>query len=443
MTRPLFKNFQSHAFPSPFPLSRLTANYAPYPDGNVPRQGLYFSYRRVCDQYGIPHINTATLGKAIRLCFPTIKTRRLGVRGNSKYHCMFYPQPHHDHVTSIQLPLTDCGIRPATSAEAEFLQDYIRKSNNNAAQSSVNAARMASEQADSANRTEDRSDEDDEEESEGNSSGNASKRNSLNLTNGIKNQVVFADEKTPTAASLLSQAQVTQRPPSASFPSQAPIRRHPGPSDPSLTVASSHPSPSGAAGASVAFLPTAAVVGSVRQMPHFPSIEEAVGVNSTTPQGIAAREVWGWFQDHLDTLLESIRSFRFDQFEMHIRTFWSNLNGAHREVVHAPAVAGLMAKADAIVYDVRASCDISCEPVLTVFFRKYSNSFVLRCCPPLPQHRWRVSASWRTRWRKSSLWLSTAMEIPLSNPRSNSVHGLVISFASIISLRVFHTCRLS
>lgn len=77
----------------PFPLTdplyahRLTANYAPYPDGNVPRQGLYFSYRRVCDQYGIPHINTATLGKAIRLCFPTIKTRRLGVRGNSKYHC--------------------------------------------------------------------------------------------------------------------------------------------------------------------------------------------------------------------------------------------------------------------------------------------------------------------------------------------------------------------
>jgi regulatory factor X, other len=68
-------------------LNRLTANYAPYPDGNVPRQGLYFSYRRVCDQYGIPHINTATLGKAIRLCFPTIKTRRLGVRGNSKYHC--------------------------------------------------------------------------------------------------------------------------------------------------------------------------------------------------------------------------------------------------------------------------------------------------------------------------------------------------------------------
>lgn len=78
-----------HIFSSFYCAQRLTANYAPYPDGNVPRQGLYFSYRRVCDQYGIPHINTATLGKAIRLCFPTIKTRRLGVRGNSKYHCAY------------------------------------------------------------------------------------------------------------------------------------------------------------------------------------------------------------------------------------------------------------------------------------------------------------------------------------------------------------------
>ena|ERR1700722_224190 len=81
-------------------LSRLGANYGPYPDGNVPRQGLYFSYRRVCDQYGIPHINTATLGKAIRLCFPTIKTRRLGVRGNSKYHCKLV-FPSQSHLISI------------------------------------------------------------------------------------------------------------------------------------------------------------------------------------------------------------------------------------------------------------------------------------------------------------------------------------------------------
>ncbi|EKM59063.1 uncharacterized protein PHACADRAFT_25186 [Phanerochaete carnosa HHB-10118-sp] len=302
----------------------LTANYAPYPDGNVPRQGLYFSYRRVCDQYGIPHINTATLGKAIRLCFPTIKTRRLGVRGNSKYHY--------------------CGIRPATSTEAEFLQDYIRKSNNNAAQQSVNAARLASEQAEAGKGSDD---EDDDEASDGPSSANASKRNSLNLTNGAKQQaVVFADEKTPTAATLLSQAQASQRPPSSSFPSQAPIRRHPGPNDGPLGVPSQSPSE----GAVALPMMSATHVISVRHMPHFPNIEEALGT-STSPQGIAAREVWSWFQDHLDALLESIRTYRFDQFEMHVRTFWSSLTGAHREVVHAPAVAGLMAKADAIVYD--------------------------------------------------------------------------------------------
>ncbi|KZT24495.1 hypothetical protein NEOLEDRAFT_1116112, partial [Neolentinus lepideus HHB14362 ss-1] len=301
----------------------LTANYAPYPDGNVPRQGLYCSYQRVCDQYGIPHINTATLGKAIRLCFPTIKTRRLGVRGNSKYHY--------------------CGIRPATSAEAEFLQDFVRKSNNNAAQSSINAARLAHEQA--SHRSEERSDEDDDDESEDPSSARASKRNSLNLS--LKESSHYQDDiidKTPTVNNLLAQAQASQRPASTSFPA---IRRH---GQPDTNRLSSNSPPAGSTGASVSYLAMQQNI-SVRQMPHFPSIDEAVGSNSTSPQGIAAREVWVWFQDHLDSLLESVRSFRFDQFEMNLRSFWTSLTGNHREVVHAPAVAGLMAKADAIVYD--------------------------------------------------------------------------------------------
>ncbi|KAF7292471.1 RFX-type winged-helix domain-containing protein [Mycena chlorophos] len=304
----------------------LTANYAPYPDGNVPRQGLYFSYRRVCDQYGIPHINTATLGKAIRLCFPTIKTRRLGVRGNSKYHY--------------------CGIRPATSAEAEWLQDYIHKSNNTAAQNSVNAARMANEHSGAPSR-EDRSDEDEDEDSEGVSSV-TSKRDSLTLGGDVKAGAgpIFTQDlsdKTPTAATLLSQ-QAAQRPPN-SFPHQASIRRHPTQEGALSGVQSHSPSSTG-----VPYLASQTPT-SVRQFPHFPSIDEAIGVNSASPQSIAAREVWGWFQDHLDSLLESVRSFRFDQFEMHLRTFWSSLGGSHREVVHAPAIAGLMAKADAIVYD--------------------------------------------------------------------------------------------
>ncbi|TFY66941.1 hypothetical protein EVG20_g4143 [Dentipellis fragilis] len=308
----------------------LTANYAPYPDGNVPRQGLYFSYRRVCDQYGIPHINTATLGKAIRLCFPTIKTRRLGVRGNSKYHY--------------------CGIRPATSAEAEWLQDYIRKSNNNAAQQSINAARIANEQAEASQRGEDRSDEDDEDESEGGSSGNVSKRNSLTLNNGVKSPILYSEDladKTPTAATLLSHAQAAPRPASTSFPTQAPIRRHPGQDG---TVVQPHATVG--TNGTASYLANSQQATSVRQLPYFPSIEEAIGSNaSTSAHSIAAREVWGWFLDHLDALLEAVRYFRFDQFEMHVRSFWTNLSGTHREVVHAPAIAGLMAKGDAIAYD--------------------------------------------------------------------------------------------
>ncbi|KAG6854778.1 hypothetical protein C0991_001205 [Blastosporella zonata] len=325
----------------------LTANYAPYPDGNVPRQGLYFSYRRVCDQYGIPHINTATLGKAIRLCFPTIKTRRLGVRGNSKYHCAAFSPISYRPSSLISCLMTDCGIRPATSAEAEWLQDYIQKSNNNASQASVNTARHTQEQSETANRSEERSDEDDDDDSEGINSAINSKRNSLALTGDIKG-ASFSDsdisDKTPTAAVLLSQVQAAQRP-TATFPPQASIRRHPT-QEPALTVQAHSPQQNNG---QVPYLAPQQVL-SVRQFPHFPSIEDAVGASSTH-HTVLAREVWSWFQEHLDALLESVRSFRFDQFEMHLRTFWTTLGGQHREIVHAPAIAGLMAKADAIVYD--------------------------------------------------------------------------------------------
>lgn len=322
-------------------LPRLTSNYAPYPDGNVPRQGLYFSYRRVCDQYGIPHINTATLGKAIRLCFPTIKTRRLGVRGNSKYHCKRHLSAWEFFIDATS---PDCGIRPATSAEAEFLQDYIRKTNNQAAQRSVDAARMATEQPDLIAKSEDRSDDEDDDDSEECLSATTSKRNSLNLSANTKALTMFSEERTPTAGSLLAQAQASQRP----LTTQASVRRHAGPHDGNISA----PSPTSQSGNFLGPSSPAPNANSIRLTAQFPSIEEAIGSNSTSPEGVAAREVWGWFVDHLDALLDSIRSFRTDQFEMHLRQFWSSLSGNHREVVHAPAVAGLMAKADAILYDV-------------------------------------------------------------------------------------------
>jgi regulatory factor X len=208
----------------------------------------------------------------------------------------------------------------------------------------VDAARMATDQPDAAAKSEERSDEDDEEESEGSQSAHASKRNSLNFSN--KAVPIFPEERTPTAGSLLAQAQAA-RPVST----QASVRRHAGPHDGGNMTVSSPTTP---APNFLAPSPPAHNANSIRMSPQFPSIEEAIGANSTSPEGVAAREVWSWFVDHLDSLLESIRSFRTDQFEMHLRQFWSSLTGNHREVVHAPAVAGLMAKADAILYDVRS-----------------------------------------------------------------------------------------
>lgn len=242
--------------------------------------------------------------------------------------------------------MLDCGIRPATSAEAEWLQDYIHKSNNNAAQASVNAARLSHDHSESASRSEDRSDEDEEEDSEGNNSVPGSKRNSLTLSGEIKHHSYDdLSDKTPTAATLLSQVQSAGRP-TGTFPPHASIRRHPQ-QEPNLTLSAHSPS---TPNSGVAYLSPQQNT-SVRNLPHFPSIEDAVA-NSTSAHTIAAREVWGWFQDHLDTLLESVRTFRIDQFELQLRTFWPNLNGVHREIVQVPAIAGLMARADAIVYDV-------------------------------------------------------------------------------------------
>ena len=277
----------------------------------------------------------------------------------------------------------DCGIRPATSAEAEWLQDYIHKSNNNAGQQSVNAAR-AQDQSENSSRGDDGSGDDEDEDSEGPSSSTASKRNSLSLTEVKGSPPEFHDlsDKTPTTAILLSQAQAAARPTINTFSTHAPIRRHTGQQDGVITVQSSSPqSATSATSATPAQFMSPQQNVSVRHLPHFPSIEEAIGPNSTSTQSVAAREVWGWFQDHLDALLESVRSFRFDQFELHLRTFWSNLSGNHREVVHAPAIAGLMAKADAIVYDV-SSCSSTFITHLIRVRRKSWKFFVPRCYRP-------------------------------------------------------------
>lgn len=52
----------------------------------VPRNRVYARYVAFCANERIKPLNPASFGKLVRLIYPEIKTRRLGVRGQSKYH---------------------------------------------------------------------------------------------------------------------------------------------------------------------------------------------------------------------------------------------------------------------------------------------------------------------------------------------------------------------
>ena len=60
------------------------ANYEPEEGHSLPRQTVYENYEEFCRQNNTEAINNATFGKLIRAIFPSLKTRRLGTRGNSK-----------------------------------------------------------------------------------------------------------------------------------------------------------------------------------------------------------------------------------------------------------------------------------------------------------------------------------------------------------------------
>lgn len=64
----------------------LTDHYEPQENISLPRSVLYDHYLEFCQSQQSEPVNSATFGKIIRSVFPTLRTRRLGTRGNSKYH---------------------------------------------------------------------------------------------------------------------------------------------------------------------------------------------------------------------------------------------------------------------------------------------------------------------------------------------------------------------
>ncbi|CAH2249144.1 jg21730 [Pararge aegeria aegeria] len=79
---------------SPAPVARmppatvqwLLDHYETAEGVSLPRSTLYTHYLRHCSAHRLEPVNAASFGKLIRSVFVGLRTRRLGTRGNSKYH---------------------------------------------------------------------------------------------------------------------------------------------------------------------------------------------------------------------------------------------------------------------------------------------------------------------------------------------------------------------
>ncbi|XP_076371290.1 DNA-binding protein RFX2-like isoform X6 [Tachypleus tridentatus] len=71
---------------SPTTVQWLIDNYETAEGVSLPRSTLYNHYLRHCTEHKLEPVNAASFGKLIRSVFLGLKTRRLGTRGNSKYH---------------------------------------------------------------------------------------------------------------------------------------------------------------------------------------------------------------------------------------------------------------------------------------------------------------------------------------------------------------------
>lgn len=55
-------------------------------NASVRRDKVYCCYAEKCGTERVSVLNPASFGKLVRIIFPNVQTRRLGVRGESKYH---------------------------------------------------------------------------------------------------------------------------------------------------------------------------------------------------------------------------------------------------------------------------------------------------------------------------------------------------------------------
>ncbi|RFU35900.1 hypothetical protein B7463_g440, partial [Scytalidium lignicola] len=88
--------------------------------GSVPRGRVYANYVSRCATERVTVLNPASFGKLVRVLFPALKTRRLGVRGESKYHYVNFSlkddQP--------ELSAAQQSAKPSSNGSTPFVQSY-------------------------------------------------------------------------------------------------------------------------------------------------------------------------------------------------------------------------------------------------------------------------------------------------------------------------------
>lgn len=85
----------------------------------MPRSALYSHYLDFCEKNNLSPVNAASFGKIIRHTFPNLKTRRLGTRGQSKYH-------YYGITIKSTSPYYDTVCNAARQSNTGFSQSYSK-----------------------------------------------------------------------------------------------------------------------------------------------------------------------------------------------------------------------------------------------------------------------------------------------------------------------------
>ena len=92
---------------------------------SLPRATLYALYLQHCSESAIEAMNAASFGKMIRSIFSGLRTRRLGTRGNSKYHYYGIKLKSHSllqkRLSEISVYIKNkCAIKPSIAASSSI-----------------------------------------------------------------------------------------------------------------------------------------------------------------------------------------------------------------------------------------------------------------------------------------------------------------------------------